>query len=115
MPTLYHIDFQWAYSLPKTQEIEPTFNRLGNWARFSNLSWYLWSNYSAVEIYNFLKVHTFVTGTGIEDFVVVTALQPENHFGYAPAWFWNWYQNVRERDPTADVLSFLLNPPTKKP
>jgi hypothetical protein len=85
MAALFQVTIRWIKTEVAPDKVQPAFDSVGNWARLSAYSWFVWSNLSAPQIYEILRHHFHA-----QDSIAVFEVKPETRAGWAPQWFWDW-------------------------
>ena len=82
-----HIGFHFEGTL-KIKELEPVFSQVGDWIRYSALSWIVWTDKSPDQVLSILRL--YVTPN---DQVLVLAIDPTSKQGWMPQWVWTWFDS----------------------
>jgi hypothetical protein len=102
-----HIGFHFA-GVPKVRDLEPPMTVVGDWIRYSALSWIVWTDKSAADIYLALR-----GSFDKDDQVLIAKLEMTDCIGSLSPWIWTWINSkvpgVRTGN-TMDELLQLLKP-----
>lgn len=90
MPRFFHVGFNFA-GPPKVKELEGAFSASGDWLRYSNNCWVVWTERSALDIYNTLKPYLVD-----QDQFLILEVNTLERSGWLPEWIWNWI-NARQQ------------------
>lgn len=84
MHRFVHVGFVFA-GVPKIRDLEPVMTTIGDWVRYSPLSWLVWTDKPLAEIY--LVLQRYVDA---HDQMLITGMNPQDAFGRLSPWIWNW-------------------------
>lgn len=87
------VSFVWK-GTPKVKELEPIFNQAGNWLRYSNSCWIVWTSTDANGWY--LRLAPQITAA---DRLFVCELNLQNKQGWMDKWIWDWLNQPRLDPP----------------
>ena len=88
-PRFLHIAFNWRHRI-KTKELEPVFDKALDWIRYAPNCWIVWSNSSVETWYKRFEKYLHE-----DDTVLICKLDPNEKFGIAPEWIWDWLDEKR--------------------
>jgi hypothetical protein len=84
MNRFVHIGFAF-HGVPKILDLEPVITTVGDWIRYSALSWIVWTDKPVGEIYFTLRRYL-----DAQDQVLVVKLDMLDSFGTLSPWIWEW-------------------------
>jgi hypothetical protein len=64
----------------------------GDWARYNGYTWLYWTQLSADEVYNVLRVYLTT-----DDSILVARVDPREYQGWAPPFIWTWLADKKMR------------------
>lgn len=103
MSKFVHIGFGFA-GVPKILDLEPVFSEMGDWIRYSNSGWLVWTDWSVKRINAKLVAHI-----DDEDHYIITAVEKNQVSAIAPKWIWEWIVSKMPEDSFT-----LFDPPSTK-
>jgi hypothetical protein len=81
----FHVGFGFA-GVARVRDLEPVFTSLqGDWIRYSNSCWVVWTHLEAIQIMYFLQAHI-----NSDDQVLITPFDIRESWGSLPPWMWTW-------------------------
>jgi hypothetical protein len=99
--------------VPKILDLEPAFRATGDdWIRYSALSWIIWTNKTAPQIYEYIRPYI-----DPQDQVLIAPLDFGQCFGMLSPAIWNWINSKNPPNPIATgipmnaLFRHLLEPP----
>lgn len=82
---MFHINFMFP-GVPKVLDLEPHFNGLGDWVRYSQTGWLLWTDKSARDL-----LHVLSEVIDPPDMLVISLMPQDGGFAAVlQPWMWNW-------------------------
>jgi hypothetical protein len=99
-----HIGFSFP-GVPKMRDLEPVISTIGDWVRYSALSWIVWTDRPTGEV--FLTIRQYLDP---QDQIFIVKIDPLDSFGSIGPWFWSWINSktpspsVRSGDDLANLL-----------
>jgi hypothetical protein len=93
-----HVGFSFA-GVTKMRDLEPAFTAIGDWVRYSELNWLIWTEYSLDYIYGYLKPHV-----GPNDQVLISEIYARSFAGFLPTWIWGWINSKPTGSPMINVV-----------
>ena len=72
---------------PNITAFELTLSRLGDWARLNPYNWYVWTDRSAQDVFEELRIHLYPN-----DSIMVAPIVPDEVRGRVPTWLVNWVE-----------------------
>jgi hypothetical protein len=100
-----HISFAFA-GVPKMRDLEPAMSLVGDWVRYSALSWIVWTDKRTEQI--LATILPFLDGN---DNVFIVGMVLRDSMGRLPPWVWAWI-NSKTSSPSVttgnDVLQRLM-------
>jgi hypothetical protein len=96
---MIHVGFMFP-GVPKVRDLEPVFDTLGDWIRYSQTGWLLWSDLSSQTI-----LPTLMAAVDGNDLIVIAPIEPGGFTAKLQPWMWNW---VRTKIP--HIITTLENP-----
>lgn len=104
---LFHVGFMFP-GVPKVRDLEPIFGSLGDWIRYSQTGWLLWS-----ETDNKAILAALCGGIDDNDLVVLTRLDDGNggFSGKLQPWMWQWVRSKLSGIVLKGEPGFYLPPP----
>lgn len=90
MPRFLHVGFNFA-GQPKVKELEAAFSATGDWLRYSQNCWLIWTERTASDTFNALKPYL----ANDDQFLILEVNMNERN-GWLPEWLWNW-MNARQQ------------------
>jgi hypothetical protein len=114
MHRFIHIGFAFA-GVPKILDMEPVITQVGDWVRYSALSWIVWTDRPTPEI--FAKIKPYLDAN---DQVLIAKLDFSDGFGWLSPWIWTWINSkvpstVYTGQPLQSALQAYLPPPPPPP
>ena len=105
-----HIGFMFP-GVPKIRDLEPVITTVGDWIRYSPLSWIVWTDKQPAEI--FIMIRPYLDP---QDQVLIVGLNALDSFGSLSPWIWTWVNSKAPSITTGqDVQNLLLGPPPPPP
>jgi hypothetical protein len=110
-----HIGFSFP-GVPKMRDLEPAISLVGDWIRYSALSWIVWTDKPVPEVYQIIA-----RSLDTQDQVLIAALNISDSIGILSPWIWTWINSktiqpsIQTRDSVSELFA-LINPslPPKK-
>jgi hypothetical protein len=105
---VFYIGIKWAKEHLRAPEsvraaqVERSLDPLGDWIRFDSHTWFLSAECSAEEIYNGIR-RILASIRPFDDLLLVIKLDPNERFGWAPQWIWDWLDGQRQDPPRKAV------------
>jgi hypothetical protein len=99
-----HIGFAFP-GVPKMRDLEPAISNVGDWIRYSALTWIVWTDKPTTEIYGIIRPRL-----DAHDQILISAINLTDSFGNLSPWIWAWI-NSKTAEPSvsyADTLEALL-------
>jgi len=97
-----HVGFAFPGAV-KMRDLEPVFTTIGDWVRYSPLSWIVWTDHDAASI--FLQLLPFLDSA---DQVLIAKIEPSDAIGRLTPWIWTWMHakqaSVSATDPMQQAL-----------
>jgi hypothetical protein len=93
------------------RDLEPAMATIGDWVRYSALSWIVWTDKPAGEIFATLRPYL-----DTQDQVLIIGVNMQDSFGSLTPWIWTW-MNSKLAAPAiahAPTLEELLGLPKPK-
>lgn len=84
MHRFIHIGFHFA-GVPKVRDLEPAMTIIGDWIRYSTLSWIVWTEKSPADIYQLIQ-----RSMDINDQFLIAKIEPTDLIGNVSPWIWTW-------------------------
>ena len=97
MHKLYVIQIRWASKPLNPTTIEQVLNTLGDWVRFSESCWVIWTARNAYDVQ-----YAIMSKLQNDDSLFVAAMAPEGPQGWAPGWFWDWIHDKMHQQLIAE-------------
>jgi len=85
-----HVGFMFP-GVPKMRDLEPSFYKIGDWVRYSQTSWIVWTSLETQEMLRIL-----VAALDKSDNLLITSLTGTDFMGVLPMWVWDW---IRSKGP----------------
>jgi hypothetical protein len=111
-----HVGFCFK-GVPRILDLEPIFTSFGgDWIRYSETNWVLWSSFNAYEVFGRLMPRV-----NPDDQVLAVHFTPDECWGSLPPWMWMWMNSkipgtgVVFGDELRAVIKQLPSPPPKPP
>jgi hypothetical protein len=79
-----HISFAFN-GVPKMRDLEPAMTAVGDWVRYSQLCWIVWTDKPLAQIYLILQHHV-----DVDDQLLIADVDPRLMFGRLSPWIWQW-------------------------
>jgi hypothetical protein len=109
MHRLVHIGFGFP-GVPRIRDLEPAIGSIGDWVRYSALSWLVWTDKPMTQIYLILRA-----SIDADDHFFAAEINTADAAGYLPPWIWSWIKskglNVVDGAPVQNALAQLISPP----
>lgn len=103
-----HVGFMFP-GVPKIRDLEPSFYRIGDWVRYSQTCWIVWTG---LETYEILRI--LLGAIDAQDNVFVATISATDFMGKFPPWIWDWIRTKRAEIITdaqqPDLLKALMAP-----
>ncbi len=74
--------------VPKMRDLEPTFSQIGDWIRYSQTGWLVWTSISTIDL-----MQTVRAAIDRQDSVLISAIELEDLAGQLPNWVWDWIKS----------------------
>jgi hypothetical protein len=84
MHRFLHVHFNF-WGPPRILDLEPVFSNLGDWIRYSNTGWILWTDIPVTNVRAALDEYI-----DENDFVLVVGVEKNQISGGLPLWIWEW-------------------------
>src|SRR5262245_56396143 len=84
MHRLLHIGFAFP-GVPKVRDLEPGMTAVGDWVRYSPVSWLVWTDKPASLVYGVLRSYLDPA-----DQILIAKIDPTESVGYLSPWIWEW-------------------------
>lgn len=103
---LYQITIRWIDTPADADLIKPVMDDLGDWARLSVYSWFLWTEKPLAEIRAALAPKLKLKAHEGDSLAIFAIDLSEGATGWAKGWFWDWIDKGRRRNnlPGPDLL-----------
>ncbi len=88
-----HIGFAFP-GVPKMRDLEPVMSTIGDWVRYSALSWIVWTDKPPGEVFAAIYRHL-----DPQDNVLIAKIDTLDSFGRVQPWVWQWI-NSKTSQPT---------------
>jgi hypothetical protein len=111
MHRFVHIGFAFPGAI-KMRDLEPVMGTIGDWVRYSPLSWIVWTDMPTGSI--FARLRPYLDS---QDQVLIAPLNLQDSFGSLSPWIWTWI-NSKTTAPTIShgaTLEEMLGLPKPKP
>jgi hypothetical protein len=92
--------------VPKMRDLEPIFTGLGDWVRYGQTNWLLWTDFEIPTIYQHLAAHL-----DIGDNVFIADVEKDRFVGRLQPWIWSWIKSKMPDVVTIPGLPSLPLPP----
>jgi hypothetical protein len=107
MHRFVHVGFAFPGAI-KMRDLEPVMGTIGDWVRYSALSWVVWTDMPPTDI--FVRLRPFLDS---DDQVLIAGLNLQDSFGNLSPWIWTWINNkttVIGHGPSFEELIGLPKP-----
>ena len=93
---------------PRVKDLEPHVTEVGDWLRFNNYIWIVWTTKTAGEAFPILAAHI-----SKDDQMMIVEINMNERHGWVPKWIWDWIDVRRgiPRNYLAEILRQLPPPP----
>ena len=91
-----HIGFAFP-GVPKMRDLEPVMGTIGDWVRYSAVSWIVWTDKPSRDVFLTIRQHL-----DPQDQVIIVKIEPTDSFGSISPWIWDW---INSKTPTPTVRS----------
>jgi hypothetical protein len=114
MHRFVHVGFTFP-GVPKMRDLELAFTVIGDWIRYSALSWIVWTDMPTGQI--FARLRPYIDSS---DNVLIAPLDLTDTAGVQPPWVWEWMNSKRKMIAVAPShspysLGSLLSPTPNNP
>src|SRR5262249_25942673 len=97
-----HIGFAFPGAI-KMRDLEPAMTTIGDWVRYSALSWIVWTDKPASQVFQILRWHL-----DANDQVYIVKLDTLDSYGSLSPWIWTWMNSKTRTIATGPSLEHLM-------
>ena len=85
--TVFLVSFTQKRRIPAKQ-IDPIFDKLGDWIRINSTTWFLDTSRTSEGIYRAIRPIM-----SEDDNLVIAPVSPSQVNGWGPSWVWEWFKD----------------------